>query len=198
MKKLVLIVTLSAFCLCACNSKSNNKDSKNDTEQVTNTASTEAETIESTANDDTDEQEEVTGDVATSEQSSADQEDTSSVDTKSKEATSDEVTDESEASEDTLDSIVKKLSDKGLLKGEETEVMYQLIGAINGTKYVDSKIELYEYDTESDAYKGLVETGEVELEGFNMTLKVSAIKGKFVLFCEDAPNKDDIVAAFNE
>ncbi len=104
----------------------------------------------------------------------------------------------SETKESTLSDLADYLLDKGVVTGSSTSTAADLISAEAGFKYVDSSVEVYEYDTNSDAYKTLVETNQVELQGFNMTLKATAIKGKYVLFCEDAANKADIISAFND
>lgn len=95
-----------------------------------------------------------------------------------------------------LTDIVTKLKDEGLLSGKETKMDASMIGGVNGVKYADSKVELYEFDTDSTAYKTLVKTNKVKLEAFNVELSASAINGKFVLFCNDSANKDQIIKIF--
>lgn len=106
---------------------------------------------------------------------------------------------------DKVESSFKKLSDvenyfieKGLVTGEKTLVEASMIGALNGFKYVDSDVEVYEYDLDSEQYKGLVENNTVEVEGFGMEIIASAINGKYVLFCENAENKEEIINNFKE
>ena len=72
-----------------------------------------------------------------------------------------------------------------------------MIGAISGVKYTDCNVEIYEYDTDSEKYKDLVSTGKVMLEGFNVDITPSAIHNQYVLICDDAPNKDALIDAFN-
>ena len=64
------------------------------------------------------------------------------------------------AKEKSLEDLAAYLVDKGVATGEKTEPMYQMIGAVGGFKYLDSQIEVYEYDTDSEAYKTIAETGE--------------------------------------
>ena len=48
-------------------------------------------------------------------------------------------------------------------KGEKTETMASMIGAISGFKYADSNAEFYEYDETSDTYQALA-SGDVSQE----------------------------------
>ncbi len=96
----------------------------------------------------------------------------------------------------TIADVVSALKRQGLLTGEETEAYAAMIGGTNGIKYLDSNVDLYEFDKNSDVYKQLVKTKKVSLIGFNMDLNVSAINGKFILMCDDAKNKDEIIHAF--
>ena len=73
------------------------------------------------------------------------------------------------------------LNENNYLTGEKSDTMYQLIGAVNGFKYIDSHIEVYEFESASKAK-------ECELK--------SGINGKYVIYCEKADNKDEIVSAF--
>ncbi|MDF2538007.1 MAG: hypothetical protein K0S76_1028 [Herbinix sp.] len=100
--------------------------------------------------------------------------------------------------EKTLSDLVEYLKSNAVLSGNETQMDASMIGAENGVKYSDSKIELYEYDINSDSYKTIVKTEKITLEGFGIEIPVSAISGKFIILCEDAKNKDTIVKIFNE
>lgn len=98
-----------------------------------------------------------------------------------------------------LDDVASEMEQTLTLNTEDKlEPAYQMIGAVGGVKYVGTGIEIYEYDTDSDTYKELAKDMKVELEGFSMELTASQINGQYVLFAEDAENKDDIVNAFNE
>ena len=107
------------------------------------------------------------------------------------EITTTEATTEAEK-EKSLDDIAKYLVDGGYVTGEQTETMYSYIGAIGGFKYLDSNVEVYEYDTNSDTYKGIVDTNEVS------GLKVSAINGPYVLIFSGGNENQDVIDAFNK
>lgn len=98
---------------------------------------------------------------------------------------------------DSLDSLCTFLEESGLVSGERIEMTAGMVGAINGVKYKDCNVEIYQYDTNSQKYKDLVSTGSVTLEGFNMVITPSAIHNEYVLFCDEASNKDEIISAFN-
>ena len=98
--------------------------------------------------------------------------------------------------EKTLSGLVKYLKDENILKGNEVKMDASMIGGKSGVKYKDTKIELYEFDTSSKEYKNIVKTNKVTLTDFNIELTVSAVNEKFVLFCEDAENKDHIIEVF--
>lgn len=93
-----------------------------------------------------------------------------------------------------LTDLVAYLKKKKLISGKGTKMEASMIGAKSGIKY--SGVELYEYNTNSKAYKALVKSKKVELKDFNMTITVSAINGKFIILCEDAKNKSKIIKAF--
>lgn len=84
----------------------------------------------------------------------------------------------------TLESFVDYLKGKGLITGKSTYVASEMIGAVDGIKYSDSNIEIYEYDITSDTYKDLCSTLKVHLNDFNIDLDIAAINGKFILFSE--------------
>lgn len=97
----------------------------------------------------------------------------------------------------TLDDVVTAIESSVELSDDKMEPSYEMIGAIGGVKYVGSKLELYEYDMDSDAYKDVSKDMKITLEGFNLELTASAINGQFVLFCEDSADKDKIIESFN-
>ena len=96
-----------------------------------------------------------------------------------------------------LESLCQYLESSDLVSGERIEMAGEMIGAISGVKYTDCNVEIYEYDTDSEKYKNLVSTGKVTLEGFNVDVTPSAIHDQYVLICDDAPNKDALLDAFN-
>lgn len=73
-----------------------------------------------------------------------------------------------------------------------------MVGAVNGFKYLDSSVEVYEFDTESEAYKKVLETSEMDLSDLSITIPVNAINGKYVLYCDESDTKEDIIKVFNE
>lgn len=111
----------------------------------------------------------------------------------------DDITDDyvPQATTDSLNDVCDFLESEGLVSGDKTEMAGEMIGAISGVKYADSNVEIYEYDTESDRYKTLVDTGKVMLDGFDMELTASAIHNQYVLFCDDASNADVVIESFN-
>lgn len=96
-----------------------------------------------------------------------------------------------------LDSLCQYFEESGLVSGERIEMAADMVGAISGVKYKDCNVEIYQYDTNSQKYKDLVSTGSVTLEGFNVEVTPSAIHNEYVLVCDEAPNKDEIISAFN-
>lgn len=96
-----------------------------------------------------------------------------------------------------LENLEKYLKSKKLLVGKRTDMTQgcYLIGAKKGFKYSvgDERIEVYEYDINSPEYKELKRTGMMNI--FDTELKVNAINGKFVLYCE-VDNVDKIVKIF--
>ena len=77
------------------------------------------------------------------------------------------------------------------------EMAGEMIGAISGIKYKDCNVEIYEYDTSSEKYKELVANGKILMEGFNVEIIPSVIHNQFVMICDDAPNKDELISAFD-
>ena len=98
----------------------------------------------------------------------------------------------------TLTDVAAYLEENNVVSGEQTSVIAELVGATGGFKYLDSNVEVYEYNTDSDIYINLVKTNEVEVQGFGTKLTASAINGQYVLFCEKATNKDEVISAFKK
>lgn len=104
--------------------------------------------------------------------------------------------DSTEATEKTIKDIEDYLLAKGVLSGERVEKAATIIGGISGFMYRDSVGEVYEYDTESEAYKKLLNGEGVSIEGMEgYTMTPVSMNGKFVLFGEDVPQ--DLIDAFN-
>lgn len=107
-------------------------------------------------------------------------------------ATSEDTTEPStEAEEKSLDGLAAYLLDKGVVSGSTEEPMYQYINAIGGFKYLDSDVEVYEYDMTSDTYKSIVDTNEVS------GLTVSAINGPYILIFSNNATDAAVIDAFN-
>jgi len=84
-----------------------------------------------------------------------------------------------------IDSIAQAL---GLT--DESEVMYDLIGAIAGKQYCDGNIELYQFDESSDAYKDLI--------GGKTYLTPAAYKdGVVLIFAFGYEADSNLIDAFN-
>lgn len=100
-----------------------------------------------------------------------------------------------EMSEKSLEDIENYLLDKGILSGERTQMAASMVGGIDGFKYSDSGIEIYEYDITSEEYLALSNGEEIDLEGME-GFKISAvsINGKFVLLGEPS---QEAIDAFN-
>lgn len=90
-----------------------------------------------------------------------------------------------------FDGLCSYLEDGNYVSGEKSEVYYSMIGASNGCKYLDSNVEIYEFDESSDTYKSIIDTNEVS------GLKVYAINGPFILIFSNDASDQSIINAFN-
>lgn len=70
----------------------------------------------------------------------------------------------------------------------------ELVGAVEGKKYktAEFKVEVYMFDEDSEAYKNLVETGKLELEGFGQFDAI--LNGKYAMLANDVP--EDFIEVF--
>ncbi len=93
-----------------------------------------------------------------------------------------------------LEDLVKYLKENNMIEGEPEGIPAHLVGAIGGSKY--DTVYLYEYDKDSDSYKSLIENGYVVVEGMGTKIEPSAINDKFMLVCERAENKDEVIKVF--
>lgn len=171
--KIKLLITLLLICvigLCSCSAKTNNNSNKS---------------ISSTS----------TEDKSTNENNNANGNTTVNNIAEETEDTDSNFTDTTIQS---LDDVENYLKDAGVLTGEKTEMAAAMVGAVNGFKYLDSSVEVYEFDIESEAYKKLLETNEMDLSDLGMTIPVNAINGKYVLYCDESDTKEDIIKVFNE
>lgn len=98
---------------------------------------------------------------------------------------------ESDAASGTIADLAQYLVDQGVVSGEQSETMYSYIGAIDGFKYLDSDVEVYEYDTSSDTYKEIVNTNSVS------GLTVSAINGPYILIFSNGNVNQTVIDSFN-
>lgn len=99
--------------------------------------------------------------------------------------------------ETSLEGLEKYLLEKGLLTGSKTQTAAEMIGAKTGFKYPDSNAEFYEYDTNSDAYKTLVSSGSVEIEGMSgYSVSAKAINEQYVLISSENLSQE-LINAFN-
>ena len=168
-----LLITLLSICvigLCSCSAKTNN----NSTKSISST-STEDESANANNN--------------------ANENTTVNNTTEETETNDSNVTDTTTKS---LDDVENYLQTAGVLIGEKTETAAVMVGAVNGFKYLDSSVEVYEFDTESEAYKKVLDTSEMDLSDLSITIPVNAINGKYVLYCDESDTKEDIIKVFNE
>lgn len=98
---------------------------------------------------------------------------------------------ESAAASGTIADLAQYLIDQGAVSGEQSEAMYSYIGAIDGFKYLDSDVEVYEYDTSSDTYNEIVNTNSVS------GLTVSAINGPYILIFSNGNVNQTVIDSFN-
>jgi Bacterial Ig-like domain (group 2). len=94
-----------------------------------------------------------------------------------------------------LRALVDYLKSYDLLEGEETEMAASMIGAIRGVKY--KGVELYEFDTDSDIYKTIIESNKITNKDFDIVMKVDGINNEFVILCSNAENKKELLDKFN-
>lgn len=137
----------------------------NDTSNATTTATTETVTTEATT-------------------AAPTEEDTT-------EASTTEAPTEAETPQGTIDDLAQYLLDQGVVTGSTEETFYTYIGAIDGFKYLDSDVEVYEYDMTSDTYQEIVNTNSVS------GLTVSAINGPYVLIFSNGNVDQAVIDSFN-
>ena len=98
---------------------------------------------------------------------------------------------------ESFDTVCNYLLSKGAISGEPTKMDSNSIGAVNGLKY-NTNIEIYEFDKNSDAYKSVIANGYITIPSFNVKMNISASNDKYILYCDKATNKDDVINAFKE
>ncbi|MCQ4636835.1 hypothetical protein NE619_08835 [Anaerovorax odorimutans] len=77
---------------------------------------------------------------------------------------------------------------------DPTDSFFAMIGAEDGKKYEDGKIEIYKFDTASDAYKDMEKNKTI------MNMPVAGIKDGMVLFIQDdyPGDTEGLTKKFNE
>ena len=100
--------------------------------------------------------------------------------------------------ETSLSGLEKYLLDENVLSGNRTEMAADMVGATSGVKYSDSHVELYEYDTNSDAYKKLSSGEKLGLKGMDgFFVSANAVNGKYILIITDGETvNQDLLDAF--
>lgn len=100
-----------------------------------------------------------------------------------------------EATEKTLTDIENYMLENGAISGEKTKMAADMVGAVDGFKYKDSDVEVYEYDINSEEYIKLSNGEEIPLQGMeSVTVSASAINGKFILMGNPT---QEIISVFN-
>lgn len=105
-------------------------------------------------------------------------------------------TTQTKAKKITLSTIEEKMLADGVISDGKIPVAAAMIGAEEGFKYKDDGVEVYRFDTASEAYAAAVESNTVIVEGFNMVLDVAAIKDGFVLIFTNDSNRK-VIDSFN-
>ncbi|MBQ0012859.1 MAG: hypothetical protein KBT07_09160 [Clostridiales bacterium] len=105
---------------------------------------------------------------------------------------------ESVTEEKSLQGLCEYMESQSAVSGETTVMMAGLIGAEEGIKYNDYRVELYRYDPESQAYKDLLANGYVIIEGMDVKITpVSMIDGYILIVNEKTPDPELEKATFN-
>nr|WP_288829793.1 hypothetical protein [uncultured Clostridium sp.] len=100
------------------------------------------------------------------------------------------------ATTNSLENLAGYLKENNVIQGEPAGVPAEMLGAISGAKYGD--VAIYEYEKESDSYKGLIENGYVTLQGMGTKIEPSAVNDKYMLLCDKAENRDEVIKVFME
>lgn len=89
-----------------------------------------------------------------------------------------------------LSGLSAYLLEQGVVTGEPSEVFYQYINAKNGCQFLESGVEIYDYDISSDTYQTILSTNEV------MDIPVAAINGSYVLIFSNDGTNQAVIDAF--
>ena len=93
-----------------------------------------------------------------------------------------------------LNDLADYLKENNMIQGEPAGVPAEALGAISGAKY--DVVAIYEYDKDSESYKSLIDNGYVTLEGLGTKIEPSAVNDKYMLLCDQAENRDEIIKVF--
>ena len=98
------------------------------------------------------------------------------------------------AATNSLEDLADYLKENNMIKGEPAGVPAEALGTISGAKY--DVVAIYEYDKDSESYKSLLNNGYVTLEGLGTKIEPSAVNDKYMLLCDQAENRDEIIKVF--
>ena len=96
-----------------------------------------------------------------------------------------------------LESYLKTL---GLVEGSPTLVNDSGFGdfCLSGTIYHDDNLRIYQFDTDSDEYKALLDTGSIMHPNSNVgNLVLSLAVDDKVIFCEEHANKELLIKSLD-
>lgn len=82
---------------------------------------------------------------------------------------------------------------------EKTETAYEMVGAIDGFKLNsdDYTLEIYKFDTSSDAYKTAEENQELVLDGMDYSFDAKVQNGYAYIIDDNFPQHDEVVKILN-
>ena len=90
------------------------------------------------------------------------------------------------------------LTEKGITF-EKIEKSASMVGAKEGYGYIfndDSSVELYLFDTSSEAYKKVKSSGHITIEMMEITMPVDDNKGIVIYYNDDVSNRTEIENIF--
>ena len=86
-----------------------------------------------------------------------------------------------------INDLCSFLESNSLVAGAKTKMDATMIGAVEGYKYSNSKVEIYTFESDAPA--------SVELSGFGMTITFDVTKGNYAIICAEATNRNAIISA---
>ena len=84
---------------------------------------------------------------------------------------------------------------------EKTEKSASMVGAKEGYGYIfsdNNSVELYLFDTSSEAYKKVKSSGHITIEIMEITMPVDDNKGIVIYYNDDVSNKTEIEKIFKD